>query len=103
MKKKEEEQARKERSSVTVIADVHCDAPKETPRCPAAERKQQTPHQLLTSGRFSMSVDTVNVDVEVLCPNERQAVISLVASNIATRCIAERDRCKEKSMMKHRE
>ena len=40
MKKKEEEQARKERSSVTVIADVHRDAPKETPRHPAAERKQ---------------------------------------------------------------
>ena len=43
-----------------------------------------------------MSVDTVNVDVEVLCPNERQAIISSVASNIAARCIAERDRCKEK-------
>ena len=42
-----------------------------------------------------MSVDTVNVDVEVLCPNERQAVISLVASNIVARCITERDRCKE--------
>ena len=40
MKKKEEEQVRKERSSVTVIADVHHDAPKETPRHPAAERKQ---------------------------------------------------------------
>ena len=52
--------------------------------------------QLLTSGKFSMSVDTVNVDVEVLCPNERQAIISSVASNIMARCIAKRDRCKEK-------
>ena len=43
MKKKEVEQESKERSSVTVIADVHRDTPKETPRHPAAERKQRTP------------------------------------------------------------
>ena len=40
MKKKEEEKAMKERSSITVTADVHHDVPKETPRWPAAERKQ---------------------------------------------------------------
>ena len=39
-----------------------------------------------------MSMDTVNVDGEVLSPTARQAVISSVASNSAERCIAERDK-----------
>ena len=43
MKKKEEEKAMKERRSVTVAADIHLDAPKESQRQPAAERKQPTP------------------------------------------------------------
>ena len=38
-----------------------------------------------------MSVDTVNVDVEVLSPNAKQAVISSVASNIVVRCFAQRE------------
>ena len=95
MKKKEEEKAMKERSSVTVTADVHPDAPKETPRWPAAGRKQRTPQQLLSSGRFSMSVDTVNVNVEVLSANAKQTVASSVASNIIARCFQQREQEKQ--------
>ena len=99
MKKKEEEKAMKERSSVTVTADVHHDVPKETPRWPAAERKQQTPEQLLTSGRFSMSVDTVNVDVEVLSSNAKKAVASSLASNIIARCFQQREPEKQRQQV----
>ena len=63
MRKREEEKALKDNSTVTITADMH----KEMPRCPPRDRKQKTPGQMIqAAGRFSMQVDDIPVNVKVV-------------------------------------
>ena len=78
MKKCEEEKALKDKSTVTITADVH----REMPRCPPGDRKQKTPGQMLqAAGRFSMQVDDIPVNVEVL-PHPLVSVVSNIVSKV---------------------
>ena len=78
MKKHQEEKALKDKSAVTVTADVHREM--EMPRCSTGDRIQKTPGQMIqAAGIFSMQVDDIPVNVEVLPPHP---LVSSVVSNI---------------------
>ena len=84
MKKCEEEKALKDKSTVTVSADVH----REMPRCPPADRKQKTPGQMIglqEAGKFSMQVDDIPDNVEVV----PHPLVSSVFSNIVSKVMSE--------------
>ena len=88
MKICEEEKALKDRSTVTVTAEGY----REMPRHPPADMKQKTPRQMLqTAGRFSMQVGDIPVNVEVILPHAKQALVSTVTSSkiIISKVIAE--------------
>ena len=82
MKKHEGEKALKDKSPVTITADVH----RETPRHPPGDRKQKTPRQMIqASGRFCMQVDDIPVNVEVV----PHPLVSSVVSNNVSKVMAE--------------
>ena len=84
MKKCEEENALKDKSTATITADVH----REMPRCPPADRKQKTPGQMIglqEAGIFSMQVDDIPVNVEVV----PHPLVSSVVSNIVSKVMSE--------------
>ena len=70
MKKKEEENKQKEKNTIQVQAEVHRDTPSRLP----TERKQwELAQMILPQGRFSMNVENVDFNVEVLSPNAKHA------------------------------
>ena len=82
MKKHEEEKALKDKSTVTITADVH----REMPRFPPGDRKQKTPGQMIqAAGRFSMQVNDIPVNVEAV----PHPLVSSVVSNIVSKVMVE--------------
>ena len=78
----------KDRSKVTVTAEMH----QETPRHPSVERKQRIPVQMIkTQGRFLMQMADIPVNVEVISSNAKQALVSSVASGIIAKVRAEKE------------
>ena len=75
----------RDKSSVTVTAEVHA----EIPRWPPSDRKQKTPSQLLAPGRFRLEVDDIPVNVEVVQPVV-PPVVSTVVSSIVTKVMGEK-------------
>ena len=76
MKKREEENKQKEKHTMTVQAEVHRD----TPRRLTADRKQKQPTQMLVrQGRFSINVQNIDINVEVLLPNAKKVLTTKIA------------------------
>ena len=89
MQKCEAKNTLKEKSTVTITAEVH----QETPRCPPADRKQKTPMQILqATGRFSMQVEDIPVNVEVVHPHPLvSSVVSYIVSKVMDEDKAKKD------------
>ena len=85
MKKREEENKQKEKHTMTVQAEVHRD----TPRRLNADRKQKQPTQMLVrQGRFSINVENIDVNIEVLSPNAKKVLTAKIAKDVAEQFMA---------------
>ena len=90
MKKCEEEKVFKDKSTVTITAEVHREM--EMPRYPPGDRKKKTPGQMIqAAGRFSMQVADISVNVEVIPPHAKQAFVSTIASGYISKAMGEKD------------
>ena len=70
---------------MTVQAEVHRD----TPRRLTADRKQKQPTQgLVRQGRFSINVENIDVNVEVLWPNAKKILTAEIAKDVAEQFMA---------------
>ena len=86
MKKRAEETKQKEKNIITIEAEVHW----ETLRRLSTERKQQELAQMLINqGRFSMHVENIDINVDILSPKAKQALTSKLAKDIAHRFMAQ--------------
>ena len=86
MKKREEENKQKEKHTMTVQAEVHRD----TPRRLTADRKQKQPTQMLVrQGRFSINVENIDVNVEVLSPNAKKVLTAKITKDVAEQFMAQ--------------
>ena len=71
---------------LTVEAEVH----QETLRKLSPRRMQLEPAQMLiTQGRFSMNVENIDINVEVLSPKEKQTLTSKLAKDIVHQFMAQ--------------
>ena len=76
----------KEKNMITVEAEVCW----ETPRRLSTEGKQWEPAQMLINqGRFSMNVENIDINVEVLSSKEKQALTSKLAKDIVHQFMAQ--------------
>ena len=65
---------------MTVQAEVQRDTPKRL----TADRKQKQPTQMLVrQGRFSMNVENIDINAEVLSPNAKKVLTARIAKDIA--------------------
>ena len=68
-----------------VQAEVHRD----TPRRLTADRKQKQPTQMLVrQGRFSINVENIDINVEVLSPNAKKVLTTKIAKDVAEQFMA---------------
>ena len=85
MKKREEENKQKEKHTMTVQAEVH----RNTPRRLTTDRKQKQPTQMLVrQGRFSINVENIDINVEVLLPNAKKLLTTKIAKDVAEQFMA---------------
>ena len=85
MKKREEENKQKEKNMIKIQAEVH----RETHRRLSTDRKQWEPAQMLvTQGRFSMNVENIDINVEVLSPNAKKALTPEIAKDVVQNFMA---------------
>ena len=85
MKKREEQNKQKEKHTMTVQAEIHRD----TPRRLTTDRKQKQPTQMLVrQGRFSINVENIDVNVEVLSPNAKKLFTTKIAKDVAEQFMA---------------
>ena len=85
MKKREEENKQKEKHTMTVQAEVHRD----THRRLIADRKQKQPTQrLVRQSRFSINVENIDINVEVLSPNAKKILTAEIAKDVAEQFMA---------------
>ena len=85
MKKREEENKQKEKHTMTVQAEVHRD----TPRRLTADRKQKQPIQMpVRQDRFSINVENIDVNVDVLSPNAKKVLTTQIAKDVAEQFMA---------------
>ena len=71
---------------MTVQAKVHRD----TPRRLTADRKQKQPTQMLVrQGWFSMNVENIDINVEVLSPNAKKVLTAKLAKDVAEQFTAQ--------------
>ena len=86
MKKREEENKQIEENMIKVQTEVH----RETPRRPTTDRKQQELAQMLvTQDRFSMNVENIDVDVEVLSPKAKKSLTTKIAKDVVHKFMAQ--------------
>ena len=86
MKKREQVNKQKEKNMIKVQEEVH----RETPRRPSTDSKQwELTQMLVTQGRFSMNVENIDINVEVLSPNAKKALTAEIAKDVVQNFMAQ--------------
>ena len=86
LKKREEEDKQKEKNTIKVQEEVH----RETPRRLNTDRKQwELAQMFVTQGRFSMNVENIDVNVEVLSPNAKKALTAEIEKYVVQNFMAQ--------------